>query len=245
MIRQELIKNYAQSMERERNKLGITKSEMAKKLDMSLSNYKKIISGDSSNISLYVAHLMHELTGKWTFELCGEHTEELELIQKIRSLSESQKKYIIHLLDIEIELSEKYDNAQDYISVFVPTGNMEDGMIYDSQNIIKVNAAPYREKFGDSLDYGIQITSTHLHPVYMEGDILLISRRSIRDGDTGIFYNKENGRIYIRKLVKSSPIKLIPVNEFGNTICIDASDDAEVQKWSKLGRVLCKMRIKE
>lgn len=241
MIRQELIKNYAQSMERERNKLGITQSEMAKKLDMSLSNYKKIISGESSNINLYVAHLMHELTGKWTFELCGEHTEELELLQKIRSLSESQKRYINAILDMEVETAEKFDDPDDYISVFVPTGNMEDGMIYDSSHIIKINIAPYRKKFGEDLDYGIKITSTHLHPVYNEGDILLISRKPIRDGDTGIFYNKDNGKIFIRKLIKENSCQLVPVNEYGSLITIDPANENDMEKWVKFGRVLCKI----
>lgn len=242
MIRQELIKNYAQSMERERSKLGLTQSEMSKKLDMSLSNYKKIISGESSNINLYVAHLMHELTGKWTFELCGEHTEELDLLQKIRSLSDSQKRFIYGLLDIEVAFSEKIKDSDDYISVLIPTGNMADGMVYDSSNIKKVNASVYKKRFGDDLSFGIMVTSTHFHPVYHEGDILLICQKPIRDGDTGIFYNRETGRIYIRKLLKKVHAELFPVNGYGSSIVVDYSDMNEIEKWIKIGYVLCKMR---
>lgn len=242
MLKEELIKTYAESIESERSRLGLTQSEMAQKLDMSLSNYKKIISGSSSNISLYVAHLMHELTGKWTFELCGEHSEELEIIQKIRSLSDSQRRFIDAVLDIESKMAVQCTDSEDYISVFVPTGSMEDGMIYDSSNVIKVNAAEYRKRFGESLDYGIEITSSHLHPVYNTGDIVLVSRAPIRDGDTGIFYNKETGRMYVRKLLQTNPCTLVPINGYGSTLTIDQRDPVDMARWFKVGRVLCKMR---
>lgn len=242
MLKKELIKTYAESIESERSKLGLTQSEMAKELDMSLSNYKKIISGGTSSISLYVAHRMHELTGKWTFELCGEHSEELEIMQKIRSLSDSQRRFIDAVLDIESEMAVQRTGSEDYISVFVPTGNMEDGMIYDSSNVIKVNAAEYRKRFGESLDYGVEITSSHLHPVYNTGDIVLVSRSPIRDGDTGIFYNKETGRMYVRKLIQTNPCTLAPINGYGSTLTIDQHDPADMAKWFKAGRVLCKMR---
>lgn len=40
MLRKDLVKTYAESIESERSRLGLTQSEMAQKLDMSLSNYK-------------------------------------------------------------------------------------------------------------------------------------------------------------------------------------------------------------
>lgn len=242
MIRKELMKNYAINMENERIKLGLTQGEMAQKLDMSLSNYKKIITGATLNINLYVAHLMHELTGKWTFELCGEPSEEMELVQKIRTLSNAQKRFVSALIDLESEFAEKSQAPEKFISVFVPTGNMEDGMIYDSSNVIKVDAAPYLEKYGDDVFCGIQITSSHLHPVYNAGDILLICRKPIRDGDTGIFFHKDSGRMYIRKLLNTNPCILAPVNGYGNIITIDANNPEDMDNWVKFGYVLCKMR---
>lgn len=234
---------YAQSLERERIKLGFTQNEMAQKLDMSLSNYKKIITGATSNISLYVAHKMHEMTGKWTFELCGEKNDEIKFIQAFRTLSDSQKRFVLEVLELENELSEQEINAEDYITVFVPTGNMEDGMVYDSTNVIHVNAATYRQKYGDDVFCGIQITSSHLHPVYNAGDILIICRKPVRDGDTGVFFNKESGRVYIRKLINTNPCILAPVNGYGNIITIDSNNPEDMAKWVKFGYVLCKMRV--
>lgn len=243
MQKHELVRNYAQSMEIERVRLNLTQNEMAKKLDMSLSNYKKIISGESSTISLYVTHLMHELTGKWTCELCNEHNEELEILEKYRLLSSSQRNFINAILDIEAELSQDTESEEDYISVFVPTGNMEDGMVYDSSNLIHVNAASYKKKFGDFLHYGLKITSSYLQPVYNPGDILLICKSPARDGDTGVFFNKSSGRVYFRKLHQSSSTILLPVNNYGSEIEIGAHDDCSENNWINFGRVLCKMRI--
>ena len=62
------------------------------------------------------------------------------------------------------------------------------------------------------------------------GDILLISRRPPRDGDTTIFLNTENGRAYLRRFIQQVPRILQPINE------------DEVKKWVKYGVVLTKMR---
>ena len=94
---------------------------------------------------------------------------------------------------------------------------MTDGMIFDSYNVEKLDVSNYRKAFGDALHIGIRITSNHLHPVYNKGDILLISRNPIRDGDTGIFINAQNKRAYIRKLHQKTPCELTPINNYGET----------------------------
>ena len=89
------------------------------------------------------------------------------------------------------------------------------------------------------------MTSDHLHPVYNLGDILLICRKGIREGDTGIFLNKETGRAYIRKLHTRASWILEPINGFGKPIVIDTQDEANTQKWIRFGYVLTKMRERD
>ena len=79
-------------------------------------------------------------------------------------------------------------------------------MIWDSANVRKVNIAPYRKRYGSQINAGVEVTSNHLTPVYHMGDILLISRRPPRDGDTTIFLNTENGRAYLRRLFSRFPV---------------------------------------
>ena len=128
------------------------------------------------------------------------------------------------------------------ISVLIPTGNMTDGMILDSYNVEKLDVSNYRKAFGDALHIGIRITSNHLHPVYNKGDILLISRNPIRDGDTGIFINAQTKRAYIRKLHQTNPCELTPINNYGETFYVDSDNVDDMSKWIKFGHVLCKVR---
>ena len=149
------------------------------------------------------------------------------------------------IIDTELALSAYKDESshtEDLISVLIPTGNMTDGMILDSYNVEKLDVSNYRKAFGDALHIGIRITSNHLHPVYNKGDILLISRNPIRDGDTGIFINAQNKRAYIRKLHQKNPCELTPINNYGETFYVDSDNVDDMSKWIKFGHVLCKVR---
>ncbi len=242
LTKQELARNFALNVERERLRLGMTQAEMAKKLEMSLSGYKKMISGETTKIDAYAAFLMYDLYGKWLFEMIEHPVHEAEVLAKMKHLTENQLRFISAIVNMEYEFLMQQDTPDEYISVIVPTGNMQDGMIYDSGNVIKVNAAVYRKRFGSDLHFGIKITSSHLHPVYTKGDIILISQNPIRDGDTGVFINKEDGRMYIRKFHQAEPCLLEPINGFGQTFHVNNSSPQEMEKWIKVGYVLSKMR---
>ncbi|MBQ0059090.1 MAG: DNA-binding protein, partial [Lachnospiraceae bacterium] len=105
-----------------------------------------------------------------------------------------------------------------------------------------VNIAGYRRKYGNEITCGIRVTSNHLHPVYLKNDILLISKRPIRDGDTGIFLNTETGCVYLRKFYQTSPCRLEPINGYGETFYVDSDSQEDMGKWIKFGYVLTKMR---
>lgn len=242
MTRQEVTSNYIINMERERVNWGFTQPQMAKRMGISTSGYKKIVAGETTKIDLYAAYQLYQFTGKFIFELCGEQSTDLELFQSLRSLTPSQKSFVSGIIQFERDFQEKTLDTKDYISVIVPTGSLEDGMIWDSANITKVNATPYLRKFGRSLHCGIMITSHNLQPVYHEGDILLISKRPPREGDTVIFVNREDGRAYVRKFRHGSPARLEPINEYGVTLELDYDNAAEMNKWIKFGCVLTKMR---
>lgn len=245
MDRHEAAANLIANLERERLNLGLTQAKMAEKLCMSLSNYKKIIAGETMKIDFYMAHLIYDLTGKLLFEMCGDTSPEIEIFKKVRKLSPQQMGFVEGIIDFEIEMAEKseqdMEKIEDEITVLIPTGNLEDGMIWDSANVEKVNVSAYKKKFPD-IQCGIRITSNHLHPVYNRGDILLISKRAPRDGDTGIFVNKENGRAYIRRYHQKDMCLLESINDYGETFIVDPNNVSEMAKWIKFGCVVTKIR---
>lgn len=243
MDRQELVHNFIENVEKSRISMGLTQQQMAQKLGMSVSGYKKMVLGQTSKIDLFIAQRMYALTGKMLFELCNDPIPALPQINKYRSLTPRQQEFIRGIIDFEYAFKEKTDLPDEYISVYVPIGNVQDGMVWDSANIEKVNAAPYIKRFGDALNCGIKVTSNHLHPAYHQGDILLISRRPPRDGDVGIFLNNETGRVYIRKFRQTDPCRLEPINNYGVTFEVDSNDEKSMNKWTKFGCVITKMRI--
>ena len=245
MNRLEIVNNISTNIERERIKLGMSQAQFAKALDMSLSTYKRIANGESSRIDVYTAYLIYRLTGRFSCELTGFNDDVINLVKRIKKLSKTQRILIDSIIDTELALSAYKDESshtEDLISVLIPTGNMTDGMILDSYNVEKLDVSNYRKAFGDALHIGIRITSNHLHPVYNKGDILLISRNPIRDGDTGIFINAQNKRAYIRKLHQKNPCELTPINNYGETFYVDSDNVDDMSKWIKFGHVLCKVR---
>lgn len=242
MTRQDVVRNFITSMERERVRRGYTQPQMAERLGLSASGYKKIIAGETSKIDLYAAYQVYRHSGRFILELCGENSAELEAFLGYRSLTSSQKAFVNDIIHFEQNFHENNTDTEKYISVVVPTGVVEDGMIWDSANVIKVNAASYVHKFSRELHCGIMVTSNHLQPVYQMGDILLVSRRPPRNGDTGIFINKEEGRAYLRRFRQTGTIRLEPVNEYGAVIELNDRDMSDKGSWLTLGCVLTKMR---
>ncbi len=244
MTQQELLSHFIENLEKERVRLHLTQAQMAEKLEMSTSNYKKLIAGQYRRPNLFLAQRLYELTGKLLFQFFDSSSPELDVIAKLSRLSVSQRNFVEGIIDFELEFASEHpdDSPDDSLTVIIPTGNCEDGMIWDSANIRKINIAPYRKRYGSQVHIGVEITSNHLNPVYYMGDILLISRRPPRDGDTAIFLNKENGCAYLRRFVQQIPRILEPINGYGETFYIDPYDEAEIKKWIKYGIVLTKIR---
>lgn len=243
MNRQEITKNFLCSIEQERIKLQLTQPQMAERLGISTSGYKKIIAGETTKIDLYTGYMMYSLTGKPIFELCGDTNPTLTLFQKFKDLTPSQQQFLEGLIDFELEFKSRNQEAlEDYVTLIHPTGNFEDGMIWDSANFSKCNVAAYRERYGSQINCAIEVMSNHLNPVYHMGDILLICKKPPRDGDTGIFINKEDGRAYLRKFRQTSPCRLEPINGYGETFYVDSNDASAINQWIKFGCVLTKIR---
>ncbi len=239
MDRIEFTKNISVGIEKERLRLGITQAQMAKECGLSLSAYKKIINGDTTHIDLFLAYSIYRLTGKYIFELCAADTPEARLLDRWRLLSDTQKRFVSAVADFEAELTPAGSPDSELV-VMVPVGNCEDGMLWDSCTIERV--ALYSPHTGDSVCCGIKITSNHLHPAYFKDDVLLIDCRPPRDGDVGIFVNRNTRRGYIRKYIQGDPVILKPVTHYGETFTVNPNDPADMAQWLKFGVVLTKVR---
>ena len=248
MTREQLYSNFALNIEIERDRLRLTQQKMADALGISLSKYKILISNPyESNIDIFLAHQIQKLTGKTVRELCGDELPELTMIKRFRELPKHRQDAIKYIIEIEHQLprdsaTSGQDKEEDCVTCFVPTGNMEDGMVLDSRDFKTVNISEFKRNSVERVDCAIEITSNHLHPVYVKGDVLLVSKRAPRDGDVGIFILKETRQMFIREFKQTNPCELRPINGYGETIYVDSNNPKDMDKWIKFGTVLTTMR---
>lgn len=242
--KEEILRNFVDNLERERTKLGITQSRMAEELGMSLSGYKKIVTGKTEKIDLYLGFRLHALSGRYITDLCGLTDPMTIIASRISSLSPRQLEFVQAVVEFEAQLVPDADKNQagEYITVMVPTGNMEDGMVWDSMRPEKLEVSAYRERFGSQFSCGIKVTGNQFHPVYHRGDVLLISTRPSGDGEIGIFVNKKTGRGYIRKLHLTRPARLEPLTGYGEVFEVDTLDEQDKGQWINFGTILTKIR---
>lgn len=255
MTKLELYCNFVNNIENERQRLGYSQKKMAEAIDMSLSTYKSMIRGDYVNVNMYSMYLAYQITGRLASELTQESVDELELLTSFRALPAYKKKNLVKVLAIERELADNdFKNFQSdttnsvcskpaLTTCFIPTGNMEDGMLMDSTSTETIDISRYVKFCPESIDCAIKITSNHLHPVYHLDDVLLVHQSAPRDGDTGIFINKNTHRIYIRRFRQTNPCQLIPINGIGQTITVDSYNPSDMNQWIKFGKVMMKCHL--
>ncbi len=245
MDRTQFLYNIAENLEIERVRLGLSQSEFAKSIDLSLSSYKRLISGETQKMDIYTGYLIYRVLGKRICELGCLSEPVFEVSNRLRELSPSQLNFVKAIVEFEADFrlnTPVTDPPENYITVLCPTGDMHDGMIWDSCNLEKHQFHGVRQAHGDSIKCGIKVNSNHLHPVYQKSDIIMVGVAPIRDGDIGIFVNKKNRRAYLRKFRQGYPCKLEPINEFGEAFEVDSEDKEEMDNWIKFGRVITKLR---
>lgn len=247
--------NLISSYEIWANEQGLTQAEAASLIDVSLPTYKRLIAREGAKIDFMSAMKISTLLKEPLKSLCGYEIKDYEIYQKLQFLQPRERRFISALVDFDITYQkylDTYSNDSDDISVLIPTGNLEDGMILDAFSVEKIDISPLRGKsYYDSIDCGIKVTSNHYHPAYNVGDTLLISRTAPRSGDVGIFIDVESGRTYIRKFEENQDYCMLrPIHGFkseltygieGKAFKVKRNDLSDLGKWVKFGVVLTKI----
>lgn len=238
------IDHFRENIESARYGIGISQQKMAALIGMPFTTYKNMLAG--SMASLPIAYLIEaeKVTGLTIYQLIGEHSNSHDLNKAFLSLPDHRQTAIRTMILIEQQLSAAIPdiNGSEETTCYTVTGNIEDGMLFDSVAYETVNISKYVGLYPVSIDCAIKINTNHLHPVYLTGDILLIHQGAPRDGDTGIFINKRTCRAYIRRFKQTQPCELLPINGIGKPIFVDGTSKDDMAQWIKFGYVITKMR---
>jgi len=146
---------------------------------------------------------------------------ESRLISKLHSLSSRSLDFVEAIADLELSLmTQKEKTDQFLIPVVIPTGMMEDGMIYDSFYTEHLDASPYFSQFGTHLMCAMKITDNSFYPTYLEGDLLLLAKDRLPHYGTVCVLIHDN-QLYIRRFVPGNPPRLFSLLDPNDSLLIN------------------------
>jgi len=122
MTRMDLTNNFVTNLETERYRLELTQAQMAQKLGMGISTYKKLVLGGTQRIDLYTAYLLHRITGDTLLKLVGYPEGIGEIVSELRTLSAAQLRVLQKSIAIEKEFLRKHPglDAEDFVPLLMP-----------------------------------------------------------------------------------------------------------------------------
>lgn len=212
----------------------LTLNALSLRADLPEDTLRSIIYGKSQDVKLSTMTKIADVLNCALDELAGRSPyseEELEIFERLHRLSGHSLRKMEFILNFEEETTlQPSIHGTQKIPIYLPTGNMKDGMFYDSSSIEFLDISNYPHELRNEADFGIKIISPHYEPVYYINDILLLSKKRTPEFNDTILYIDSAGRLYIRKY---SQIGLEPVNDFGSWIPND-----KLTEYKALGIVL-------
>ena len=197
----------------------LTLNALSVQADLSEDTLRSIIYGKSQDIKLSTMIKIADVFGCSIDDMIGRpiySEEERSMISRMRCLCDRSKRSIQFILDFE-EKTNLYKSTQgkDIITVYLPTGNMKDGMFFDSFATEELDISEYPDAIKENTAFALKIITNHFEPIYYPNDILLFSRKHLPEYGDIIFYLDHNQRIYIRKYTEKG---LEPINYPGEII---------------------------
>ncbi|MBO5088037.1 MAG: helix-turn-helix transcriptional regulator [Lachnospiraceae bacterium] len=225
---------FRQNLREKLQKSKISLNYLSAKADISEDTLRSIIYGKSQDIKLSsilkIAHVLDcsldSLIGRSVYSI-----QEENMIKQLRNLSEHSLRTVQVLIDLEEKTSLQHsETGRETLSVFLPTGNMKEGLFYDNSRFESLDITDYPKELKDRIAFGLKITSAHFEPIYFTNDILLLSQHSAPERNDIVLCINEAGRLFLRKL---TPFGLDPINRFGKKIPAN-----EMNNYTVLGVVL-------
>lgn len=212
----------------------LTLNALAIQADMSEDTLRSIIYGKSQDIKLStfikIANVLNcsldNLAGRSFYSL-----QDQNMINRLANLPERSFNVINFVLQLEEQsILQKSSNGKDIIQVFLPTGNLKDGMHYDCFLSESLDISEYPPSIKNNTDLGIKIITRNYEPVYHPNDILLLSQKRMPEYNDIVLYIDNEGRLYIRTYTENY---LLSINGFGKRI-----PTKDFKKYKAMGVVL-------
>lgn len=208
--------------------------ELSEQSELPYESVKKIVGGKINNPTIYsLSKICQALDCSLDYLLKNKPSYDFNL----QTFPPRVNTLLSEIANFEIYLSKRNTTPNtNLITTLVPTGIVQDGMIFDSFKLDSVDISEYVIDVGNIAMCGIKVMGDDLSPTYINGDILLIARdRFPLDGETGLFII--GNKSYIRQYFSGNPICLKALNNSSNSIIVNSIDDIHF-----FGRVLTIVR---
>lgn len=197
----------------------LTLNALSMRSDLSEDTLRSIIYGKSQDIKLSTLVKIADVLQCTLDELIDRSTyspTEQKIIKQIHQLSDRSFRTIEYVVTLEEKyMLMKSSKGLEYIPIFTPVGNLQDGMYYDANIIDNLDITDYPSALKKIIDFGIRIQTENYEPIYHPNDILLFSKKNNPRYHDIVAYVNINGQIYIRKYTE---LGLIPINGYGEII---------------------------
>lgn len=216
---------------REKN---LTLNALSTQADLSEDTLRSIVYGKSQDIKLSTIIKIANVLDCSLDNLAGRSfysSQEQNIINRLSYLPERSINVIEFILQLEEKSAlQKSNHGKDVIQVFLPTGNMKDGMHYDCFLYEDLDISNYPSSIKNNVDLGIKIMTQNYEPVYHPNDIILLSHKRLPEYNDIVLYIDNEGRLFIRKYTENF---LLPINGFGKKIATK-----EIKHYKAMGVVI-------
>lgn len=234
--------NFIKNCERIRYDFNITQKQMADILGLSLSAYRKMVSGDVGRLSLYTVYKLSVYSGFSILDLIGNLDEALQYQAKYQQLSKVQRRLIQAIIDFQLSC-QSYVTDEGEETIEIPllklNGEFFDGFTIDTASYFKYNL-PMRlyKRYESEFVFALELPTSYYTPTFLKGDILLVGQnRHPRNGEIGIFTCDR--KFHLRKLEIREKAILTSIRQ--NIPPIEVDLKTFQKEWFCFGYVLRRM----
>jgi DNA-binding Xre family transcriptional regulator len=197
----------------------MTLNALAVQSDLSEDTLRSVVYGKSKDIKLSTVIKIADVLDCSLDDLVGRSycsETEREIHKRIHNLSPHSLSAVRDFAKMEEDLTLVHSTAGKItVPVFIPIGNMKDGMYCDSYHMYPLDLTEYPKVLQEDADFGVKLLTEYYAPVYRLNDVLLFScKRPPEYNDIVLYYDK-SGRLYLRKYLETH---LEPLNGFGERI---------------------------
>lgn len=235
--------NFAINCEKIRAALGLNQTEMAKFFKTSLTNYKKMITGETESIRYAYGRYLSELTGIYINDLFDseidiENIDTYPYMQMIKKTSISQRKSTQTKLEIQVENNTE-ESEEVTVEMVEPNGEVFDGFTVDTLSYYTVKIPKHiYEQHKKYFMCALRMPTNYYKPTFLKDDIVLLGRsRDARENEISVLVH--NHELYFRKINITDKIRLISIKDNMPPIVLSHKEFDE--EWDNYGYVITRL----